>query len=189
MKKTTMRMRRKTRRKNLRKQIKRMRKRESKWRARGKTTRRRQDATPTERATNRRDDEVLRLMTLDITDLRPGVKADVGALGHEGVVVETVVEGGVFDDHRLLLADGVATERDVAWGLGDIQADLRLEPLPVAVDQTHQRDRDVADLGGERGEVVKRGVFERIQNMVCVKRREAFAFLGVLRGGDHTWLR
>ena len=66
-----------------------------------------------------------------------GIEPDVRLAGHERVVAEPLVLGGVGDDHRLVREDGVPAEGDGARGLRRGQAAGGLEPLAVGI---HQRD-------------------------------------------------
>ena len=65
-----------------------------------------------------------------------GVEHHVRRPGDERVLGETGIEAGVGDDEG-------------AGGVG-------LEPLALFVDTADQRDRDIADLGGQVGKVVER---------------------------------
>ena len=108
-----------------------------------------------------------------------------GSAGHERVVAEPHVLGGVRDDHRLIRQDGVPAEGDGAGRLGRGQPARRLEPLAVGVDQGEEGHRDPHDERQQPGDAVepllRRGV-EEVEGMQC---RQAFGVVLGDRCGDH----
>ena len=104
---------------------------------------------------------------------RASVEPNVRRPGYERVECEPCVLCGVANFEDPILFNGVGTERDVALSFTDaIQADVGLEPLPVAVDQAHQRDRDIADQRRRRDQCVKfafRGGVEDVQRSQCLQ--------------------
>ena len=60
------------------------------------------------------------------------------------------------------------------------QADARLEPLTVGVDQGDERDRRLADVRREQGQVVERLLRLGVQDPVSVQGREPLGFTHVV---------
>jgi hypothetical protein len=71
------------------------------------------------------------------TSIRPNLRSP----GHERIVGEPRIGRGVRNHVQLGAADRVRAERDAARCLAHVETDARLEPLPVDVDERHQRDR------------------------------------------------
>jgi len=92
-----------------------------------------------------------------------GIEANAGLIHHQGVVAKALVDGGVGDHQRLVLEDGVATERDVATGLVHRQAALGLEPLPVGIDQRHVRRRHLEHRRGQLDQAIEAFLGRRVQ--------------------------
>ena len=94
-------------------------------------------------------------MTLLVEDRRSGIEADAGVTGDERVVDEAIVARRVGHEEEIAgRGDRVGAEGDVAARLGHRHPHLRLEPLAVAIDQRHQRDRRAADLRRDGDEIV-----------------------------------
>jgi hypothetical protein len=94
-----------------------------------------------------------------------GVEADRGRAGDERVAGEAGVDRGVGDLEALglLLSDGVTAERDRARRLGGLEAEARLEPLPIVVDQTDQRNGRRTNLASQMHQIVKSSLGRRVQ--------------------------
>ena len=95
-----------------------------------------------------------------------GVEANVRVTDDQRIVGEARVGAGVRHLEDVVLQDGVGAEGERPRGLGGGQADARLEPLAMLVDEADQGDRCAADLAGELGEAVegllRRGVEDRV---------------------------
>ena len=87
--------------------------------------------------------------------------------GDQRIVMKSLVQTGILDHEDLVAKDGMCTKRHLARGLGGIQPMPRLEPLALAIDQTDQGNRRVADLGCQRGEVVVGLFLQGIENLEC----------------------
>jgi hypothetical protein len=79
--------------------------------------------------------------------------------------------------------DRVGAEREVPRGLRDVEADPRLEPLALLVDQGDQRDRGLAHVGGEEHQVVVELLRDGVEHVVLAQRGEPLALVGGQRGG------
>ncbi len=128
------------------------------------------DAESPERMTLRRDERLA------------CIEADPGLPDHERVLDEAGVLAGVRHDEDLAVEDRVAAERDVARRLLEVEADARLEPLPVGVDEADQGDRGAADRGRERRQVVEGLLGTRVEDVEPAEGLET----GELRGGRRT---
>ena len=102
--------------------------------------------------------------------------ADIGAqvrrLGDERVVCETRVLRRIGHDQRLVAHDRVGAEGHVARGLADLQADPRIEPLAVGIDQAQQRDREAADRRRTAHQAVDDGVAGGVEHAQRVQRTQ-----------------
>jgi hypothetical protein len=70
----------------------------------------------------------------------------------------------------------VAAEGQRARGLADVEADARLEPLAVGIDQRHQRDRRAKGGGGDAGEAVETVFLGRVEHAQRVQGLDALFF-------------
>ena len=61
----------------------------------------------------------------------------------------------------------------LARGLGALQPDERLAPLAFGVDEVDDRDRHVADLGGERDDVVVDLLGRRVEDVQLAQASRA----------------
>ena len=114
-----------------------------------------------------------------------GVEADVRLAGHERVVAEPLVLGGVRDDHRLVGQDGVPAEGDGPGRLGRGQAAGGLEPLAVGVHQADVGHRDPQDERQEPGDAVEPLLRRRVEQVQGVQLVKAFGVVLGDRCGDH----
>ena len=97
---------------------------------------------------------------------------DVGRPGDQGVVREPGVLAGVGDVELGVVADDVVAERHVARGGADVQAHPGLEPLPVLVEQAHQRDRASGDPRGQSHQVVENRLGLGVEHREGLERGE-----------------
>lgn len=79
----------------------------------------------------------------------------------------------------------MAAKRNVARRLVCVDAEFRLEPLPVGIDRRHQRDRHAADLNRKRDQVVETSFDGGVELSVGTERREAFGFVFGRGRRDH----
>lgn len=101
-----------------------------------------------------------------------GIEADVGRAGHQRIVGEARITLGVGDHQGLVAEHGVGAEGGRAWGFGDAQTDLGLEPLTLGVHQTDRGHRRVADARSQRGQIVERRLGRGVQHPVLSERRQ-----------------
>ena len=71
----------------------------------------------------------------------------------------------------------VGAERDVTARLARLEPEGGLEPLPVVVHERDQRDRRLADVGGERRQVVERLLRRRVEHAILPKYGQPCLFV------------
>ena len=113
------------------------------------------------------------------------VEADVRVAKHQRVVGEARVRPGVGHDQQVQLQDGVRAERLLARQLRGLQPDLRLEPLPVLVEEAHQRDGRPADRGRDAGQGVEVPLRRRVQDVRRADRLQPLLLVLGPRCGPH----
>ena len=113
---------------------------------------------------------------------RSGIETHTALADDERVIGESRVGASVVDDHHFGAADGVVAEGDLARRLAHGQADARLEPLALAVDQAHQRYRHLEPARGQRGDLVECSLCFGVEHRVVDQRLEALRF-GVRQSG------
>jgi len=99
-----------------------------------------------------------------------GVEADVGISEDEGIVGEAWILQCVRNDEGSGVGKGVGAE---AFGSGcftEIDADSGFEPLAVLIDEGDDGDGGLADERGERRDVVKLRLGERVEDGVATQR-------------------
>ena len=97
------------------------------------------------------------------------VKPDMRVFGHQRVGYEPFVGRCVSNDKQVRLQDSMGAKRDVPGRFLDRQTDLRLEPLPLPVDEADQRDRSAANVCGQTGQIVKVFFGSGVKNLVLMK--------------------
>ena len=112
------------------------------------------------------------------------VEPDAGPTRDEGIVREPGVPGGVGNDERLALENGVGAERHVPARLPKPgQADAGLQPLPILAHEGDEGDGHAEGSGGEAGDPIEallglgsegRVGAERVKArlLVCRERRD-----------------
>ena len=82
----------------------------------------------------------------------PGIETYVRRTGDDRTVGETLVERGVRHDEWPVLADGVRAKGHLARQFAEFQTTARFEPQSIRVHQGDERNRNVEELGGQRGD-------------------------------------
>ena len=101
-----------------------------------------------------------------------GVEADERIARDERVVGEARVEVRVRNDERRVPHDAVAAEREIPGRPRLRDADARLEPLAVGVDERDERDLGPAQIGGELRHVVEGLLGGRVHDVARPQQRE-----------------
>jgi len=92
----------------------------------------------------------------------------------------------VVDDEQTGLLNGVRAKGDAAMGFADADADLRLEPLSILVDERNKGDRHLEDLRGEQRQIVERSLGLGVEDAIPVQALETRRFFGGHTGGSVT---
>ncbi len=79
----------------------------------------------------------------------PGVEANVGWSDNQWIVVEARVERGVEDDQSVVMRNRMGTERNLSVGLAQVEADLGVEHLTVAIDERNKGGRHIEQVPGQ----------------------------------------
>ncbi len=108
----------------------------------------------------------------------PGVKANARLVGHQWIGGKAVVTGRVRHDECLGAQNRVCAECELTRGLGGVESNPRLEPLPVAVDQAHQSDGRLADPCSQLGEIVEVGLRRGVQHAIGAQGFEPSGLVG-----------
>ena len=114
------------------------------------------------------------------------VEPNVGGSGNQRIVSEPSVFGRVGNFKDFGLFDGVGAEGYVSRGFSHLDSDRGLEPLAVTVNKSDERDRRLADHGGESAEVVVLFLEFRVENLVRPKGRQPLFFILQHRCRNHN---
>ena len=115
-----------------------------------------------------------------------GVEADARFAGHQWIVGKPFILHRVGHHEQILLENGVPAKRIIPWRLVDGHTELGLEPLPVLIDERDEGDGSLADMGGQRGQVVQRAFRERVEQIIAAQRLKTKCFIRGARGGFHA---
>ncbi len=121
-------------------------------------------------------------------DRHAGVEADVRRARHQRVVGKARVAGGVGDDQRLVLQDGVGAEGVFARRFAGLEADPRLEILALGVHEGEQRNRHLQHAADEAGDAVEDFFGFGVEQVERVDQFLAFGFIGRVAGCGHEFL-
>ncbi len=121
------------------------------------------------------DAERPEVMPLGRGQHRAGVEADLGPARDQGIVPEPRIQAGVGHHHHPVRSQlhRVGAEGLIARRFEGVQAEGRLEPLPAGVDQRHQRDGRVEEVGAEGGEPIELLGRRDVQHPVVAKRAKS----------------
>jgi hypothetical protein len=68
---------------------------------------------------------------------------------------ELLIRDGVKDGQHVALQDCVKTKRALSWNLIHLKADFRLEPYPLLIDESNDRNGSVAGNSGQAGKIIE----------------------------------
>ena len=83
------------------------------------------------------------------------IEADPGLAGDQRIAREPLVLMCIGHQQYPVLQDGMSAERHIPGRLCGVQAMVRLEPLPVVIDQRDQRDRCPEQVAGQAGDAIE----------------------------------
>ena len=125
---------------------------------------------------------------------RAGVEAEAAHRGDQRAVAESLVQGSVRHHQHGRGLQRMEAERGVPGDFGLPGAPPGLEPQPVGVQQTDQRDRGAAQAGRQCGQIVEVLLVERVQDAelaehpepagIVLRRLGVGAHLGPPAGSD-----
>ena len=95
-----------------------------------------------------------------------GVKTDVRAARHQRVVGEPRILLRVLHLEQVRLQNRIGAERLLTRGFGFLFTNARLEPLPLAVDERHDRRGRAADEGRKLGDVIERLLRRGVEDVI-----------------------
>ena len=116
----------------------------------------------------------------------PRIEADFRIIGDQWTLHEALVLQCIRNHEDVDAADGVGTKSYIARRLADRKPHLSLEPLAIAVHETHQRDRRSDDGRGQAGKLVKDLLRGCIEDVIGSERQQPAQLggdgLGIFRG-------
>ncbi len=108
---------------------------------------------------------------------RTGVKPYVRLIGDQWIITETLVGHRVGDHHNVRLQYGLGAKGRVARSLRLLNANPGLEPLPVGIHETDERNRRPADQCCQAAQVVEFLFWKRAENSVPLKSFDSRRFV------------
>ncbi len=106
----------------------------------------------------------------------PGVEANEGWSDDQWIVVEARVERGVEDDQSVVVRDRMGTERNLSVGLAQVEADLGVEHLAVAIDERDEGGRHIEQVPGQADDLHERRRRRRVDEIILGECCEAVVF-------------
>ncbi len=101
--------------------------------------------------------------------------------------MKALVGASVGHYHQLAAVDGMPTKRTRTGALAQFpQAQVGLKPLPIAINEGHQRNGGATDMGRQINQIVVGGFKIRIEDVETQQRRLALSFVDRNRCGDHV---
>ena len=97
--------------------------------------------------------------------------------GGQRIVMKSFIQGGILDHKNTVTKNGMRAESDFTGCFACIQAMAGFKPLPVVIDQAHQRNGRVADLCRQIGKVVIGLFFKRIEDIELVLSADTLRFV------------
>ena len=118
---------------------------------------------------------------------RTRIKAQMKIPGHQRIVRKARILRGIgHGQHVMLIEDCMRTERHVPGSFDVLHTDTRLEPLPLAIDQTDQHDRRLEDMPRNPGQILERFFGQRIEDVVGAQSSQALQFIRRDGCGRHS---
>jgi hypothetical protein len=105
-----------------------------------------------------------------------GIEPEPGAAHHVRVGDEALVEQRIGDDQHVVQRHRMAGEGQRARRFAVVQADARLEPLTLGVDQRDQRNRCIEGTRGQARVAVEAVFGWGVQHAQRMQRLDAFFF-------------
>ena len=114
-----------------------------------------------------------------------GIKADIRRASHKRVARKPGISGGIRHHHHALTHNRMPAETIRPAGLGRTKPVARFEPLPVSIDQAHQRDGCIKAVGSKPGDDIEIGLGRRVEHIKAMQRGEPIGLvIGNRRKGE-----
>ncbi|MCJ7800716.1 MAG: hypothetical protein MUP33_13350 [Polaromonas sp.] len=123
-------------------------------------------------------------IAIGANELGAPVKANAQRFEHR-IVLKALVGLGIGHFKKGSLQDTVPADAVAANSLFERKAELRLEPLPVQVDERDGPKGGSADRGGGLRDVIERIVGGCVKHLVAVKFLESLGLAGWDGSGEH----
>jgi len=107
-----------------------------------------------------------------------GVKADLRLRNNHRVLSEPGIQQRISDDEQVGLQNGMGAKGDVTRGFRHRRTHLRLEPLPLLVNEGNHRDGRFADARRELGQVIENRLRQRVQQVILPQDFKPFSLAG-----------
>jgi hypothetical protein len=97
---------------------------------------------------------------------------------HQWIIGEALIFRSVFNDEHTVGQNGVSAECDIATCFTHIDANARLEPLAIAVDERYKCDGHAEHCRSHASRTVKCGFRLRVQDVMSTQRFKTLRFIG-----------
>src|SRR3990172_11660839 len=94
-------------------------------------------------------------MTIGCHEGRTSIKPDFGVGGHKRVCFKPFISQRIRNNKNIRLQDHMGAERIIQGGFRYRQTHLRLEPLPISINEGYERNGDFTDMRSQSSKVVK----------------------------------
>jgi murein DD-endopeptidase MepM/ murein hydrolase activator NlpD len=119
----------------------------------------------------------------------PRIEANGCRTGDQRIVRETLVPGGILDDHQGILQDGMSAERLIPRGFAEFETDVRFEPLPRFIEQRDEGNGSATNPGCEQGDIVERRFRSGVEDVVTAEGFQTLRLVGGERCDLHAICR
>src|SRR4030095_2684187 len=113
----------------------------------------------------------------------PRVKPDVWFRHHEWIISESFIVQGIRYDKNVGLLNGRSAKSNFARSFRNGDSDFRLKPLPTFINERDQRNRRLADEGGQQNQIIKGLLRLCVEDSVSMESRNPGCFALYRRGG------
>src|SRR3972149_1350405 len=118
-------------------------------------------------------------MTIGCHQGRTSIKPDFGVGGHKGVCCKPFISQRIRNNKNAVgLQDRMSAERNIPRGFHYRQTHLRLEPLPVCINEGYERNGGFAYMRSQSSKVVKCLFGSSIEDFILAKGFEPRRFIG-----------
>src|SRR3989304_4922771 len=126
-------------------------------------------------------------MTIGCHQGHTSIKPDCGVGGHKRVSCEPFISQRIRNNKNIGLQDRMGAERNIPGGFRYRQTHLRLEPLPVCINEGYERNGGFAYMRSQSSKVVKCLFGSSIEDFILAKGFEPRRFIG-REGGFYSFV-